>query len=135
MSTQLAATVLELVARSAPGAEAEVVVRREDLALTRFANSHIHQNVADASVAVRLRLFVDGRTAAGSTTRTDPEGLRGLVDRTLAAARLTPPDPGWPGSRHRPRARAPVPSTRPWSRPARSTGRTWCARSSTRPAG
>jgi len=97
MSTQLAATVLELVSRSAPGAEAEVVVRREDLALTRFANSHIHQNVADASVTVRLRLFVDGRTAAGSTTRTDPEGLRGLVDRTLAAARLTPPDPGWPG--------------------------------------
>jgi predicted Zn-dependent protease len=97
MSTQLAATVLELVARSAPGAEAEVVVRREDLALTRFANSHIHQNVADASVTVRLRLFVDGRTAAGSTTRSDPEGLRSLVDRTLAAARLTPPDPGWPG--------------------------------------
>jgi predicted Zn-dependent protease len=97
MSTELAATVLELVARSAPGAEAEVVVRREDLALTRFANSHVHQNVADASVAVRLRLFVDGRTAVGSTTRTDPEGLRGLVDRTLAAARLTPPDPGWPG--------------------------------------
>jgi predicted Zn-dependent protease len=97
MSTQLAATVHELVARSAPGTEAEVVVRREDLALTRFANSHIHQNVADASVTVRLRLFVDGRTAAGSTTRTDPEGLRGLVDRTLAAARLTPPDPGWPG--------------------------------------
>jgi predicted Zn-dependent protease len=97
MSTQLAATVLELAARSAPGAEAEAVVRREDLALTRFANSHIHQNVADASVTVRLRLFVDGRTAAGSTTRTDPEGLRGLVDRTLAAARLAPPDPGWPG--------------------------------------
>jgi predicted Zn-dependent protease len=97
MSTQLAATVLELVARSAPGAEAEVVVRRDDLALTRFANSHIHQNVADASVTVRLRLFVDGRTAAGSTTRTDPGGLRALVDRTLAAARLTPPDPRWPG--------------------------------------
>jgi predicted Zn-dependent protease len=97
MSTRLAATVLELVARSAPSAEAEVFVRREDLALTRFANSHIHQNVADASVTVRLRLFVDGHAAAGSTTRTDPEGLRGLVDRTLAAARLTPPDPGWPG--------------------------------------
>jgi predicted Zn-dependent protease len=97
MSVHLAATVLELVARSAPGAEAEVVVRREDLGLTRFANSHIHQNVADASVTVRLRLFADGRTAGGSTTRTDPEGLRGLVDRTLTAARLTPPDPGWPG--------------------------------------
>jgi predicted Zn-dependent protease len=97
MTTQLAATVLELVTRSAPAAEAEVAVRRENLALTRFANSYIHQNVADASVTVRLRLFVDGRTATGSTTRTDPEGLRGLVDRTLAAARLTPPDPGWPG--------------------------------------
>jgi len=26
-----------------PGSEAEVVMTREELALTRFANSHIHQ--------------------------------------------------------------------------------------------
>lgn len=96
----IAAGVLGLVKAAGPGAEtadAEVVVRREELALTRFANSHIHQNVADIAVSVRLRLHLDGRTASGSTTRTDQDGLRQLVERTVAATRLSPPDPGWPG--------------------------------------
>jgi predicted Zn-dependent protease len=95
MSLDLASGVLELVAPA--GGEAEVMVSREELGLTRFANSHIHQNVADVAVTVRLRLHLNGRTAAGVTSRTDPDGLRQLVERTIAAARLSPPDPGWPG--------------------------------------
>jgi predicted Zn-dependent protease len=74
-----------------------VVAQRQALALTRFANSYIHQNVAEATTRVRLRLHVDGRTAAGTTTLTEPGALRDLVDRTVAAARLCPPDKGWPG--------------------------------------
>lgn len=100
MSAELrtAARVVELV-RDLAGrsAEAEVVVRHEEQALTRFANSAIHQNVADAATAVRLRLHTEGRTAGGSTTVTGPDGLRTLVERTLAAARVSPGDPGWPG--------------------------------------
>jgi predicted Zn-dependent protease len=95
---ELAARVVELVRRTAgPGAEAEVMVRHNAEALTRFANSMIHQNVADAATTVRLRLHLDGRTAAGSTTITDAAGLSALVERTIAAARLTPPDAAWPG--------------------------------------
>ncbi|MEV4480658.1 TldD/PmbA family protein [Micromonospora coxensis] len=94
----VAGQVVELVRRLAgPAAEAEVVVTRRDLALTRFANSFIHQNVAESGVAVRLRVHVDGRTAAGSGSLVDTEGLRALVERTLTAARLCPPDPAWPG--------------------------------------
>jgi predicted Zn-dependent protease len=80
-----------------PNAEVEVVAHHSALALTRFANSTIHQNVADATTTVRVRLHVDGRTAGGSSTITDPDGLRALVERTIAAARLCPPDDGWPG--------------------------------------
>jgi predicted Zn-dependent protease len=94
MSIEVAAAVLDLVGTMA---DAEVTVRREELGLTRFANSHIHQNVADVAVTVRLRLHLDGRTATGATSRTDPEGLRQLVQRTTTAARLSPSDPGWPG--------------------------------------
>src|SRR5205085_3698158 len=65
--------------------------------LTRFATSFIHQNVADLTTTLRLRLHLDGRTAGGATTVTDAEGLRALVGRTLEGARLLPPDPGWPG--------------------------------------
>ncbi|MFC0503336.1 TldD/PmbA family protein [Micromonospora costi] len=95
---ELAGQVVELVRRAGgPGAQAEVVVTRADLALTRFANSFIHQNVAESTVGVRLRVHVDGRTAAGSGSVVTPDGLRALVERTLTAARLCPPDPAWPG--------------------------------------
>ncbi len=93
----IAAQVLDLVKSESPAAEAEVTVDNTELALTRFANSFIHQNVAEATTAVRLRLHADGRTATGSTTIVDTQGLRGLVERTVAAARLCPPDPHWPG--------------------------------------
>src|SRR2546423_7131411 len=93
METQLdlAGRVLELV-RATAGADAEatVTVDRREQALTRFANSYIHQNVADVSTAVRLRLHVDGRTATGVTTVIGGDALRDLVERTVAASRLSP---------------------------------------------
>ena len=95
---ELAARVVELVRELAGrSAEAEVAVRHEAAALTRFANSAIHQNVADATTGVALRLHLDGRTTGGSTTVTGADGLRALVERTLAAARVSPADPAWPG--------------------------------------
>src|SRR5262245_33273098 len=94
----LAANVLERVrAEAGPGAEAEVAIEDVTFALTRFANSFIHQNMLDSAATVRLRLHAEGRTASGSTTRTDDAGLAALVVRTVAAARLCPPDPQWPG--------------------------------------
>ncbi|MBO4210734.1 PmbA/TldA family metallopeptidase, partial [Micromonospora echinofusca] len=100
MSTELdlAGQVVELVHRLAgPDSEAEVVVERGELALTRFANSAIHQNVSSVTTTVRLRLHRDGRTAAGGSTVVTGDGLRALVERTVAASRLCPPDPAWPG--------------------------------------
>jgi predicted Zn-dependent protease len=94
----LAGDVLALVRRLAgPGVEAEVVASHSAEALTRFANSAIHQNVAEATTTVRLRLHLNGRTAGGSTTVIDGAGLESLVERTIAAARLSPPDTAWSG--------------------------------------
>jgi predicted Zn-dependent protease len=100
MTTELdlAAQVADLVTTLAGrDAAAEVMVSHDVEALTRFANSAIHQNVAEATTTVRLRMHVDGRTAAALTTITSPDALRGLVERTLAAARVSPPDKTWPG--------------------------------------
>ncbi|MEV6812223.1 metallopeptidase TldD-related protein [Micromonospora sp. NPDC051296] len=95
---EIAGRVVELVARLAgASAQAEVVVTRAELALTRFANSAIHQNVAESAVNVRLRVHADGRTAAGGGSTVTADGLRALVERVLAATRFTPPDPAWPG--------------------------------------
>lgn len=93
----LAGRIVEMVASCGPNAEAEVLVDTTNLALTRFANSMIHQNVADETTTVRLATHVDGRTVTATTTVTGDDALREFVDRTLDAARLAPLDPGWPG--------------------------------------
>ncbi|GIG58360.1 hypothetical protein Lfu02_27320 [Longispora fulva] len=94
MTNLLVEQVLDLVGGRA---EADVHVDDAVLSLTRFANSFIHQNVSDRAVTVRLRLHLDGRTAGGTTTITDPAALAEFVERTIAAAKLCPPDPTWPG--------------------------------------
>jgi predicted Zn-dependent protease len=79
-------------------ADALVTCGQGTNALTRFANSHIHQNMASDDDHVRLRVVVDGgRIAQASTTRLDDPGLERLVEGTIAAARLCPPDPEYPG--------------------------------------
>jgi predicted Zn-dependent protease len=93
-----AAQTLELArARAGAAAEAEVEVTREAVALTRFANSFIHQNVAGDTTTVRLTVHSGGRTAAASTTKVSADGLGDLVDRVVESVRSAPADPGWPG--------------------------------------
>ena len=90
----IAARLVELVGDRA---EAEATVVCGVAGLTRFANSFIHQNVGEDFAAVSLRLAVDGRVARGSSNRTDPEGLHGVVEDTIEAAHHSPADPLWPG--------------------------------------
>ena len=78
-------------------AEAEITVGVGRSVLTRFANSFIHQNVAEDKQWARLKLVLDGRAATGSTNRLDRDSLVRLVDETLEVARLRPVDPDWPG--------------------------------------
>lgn len=88
----------EAALRSVPaGAEAIVSTSAGNTTLTRFANSVIHQNHAEDSVSTFCKVILDGRYASASTTFTDEEALRRLVDRAVAAAKLRPPDPDWPG--------------------------------------
>jgi predicted Zn-dependent protease len=73
-------------ALKAGATEAEVLIIDDDSALTRFANSEIHQNVAEKSVLVNLRFAIGKRIAVASTGRTDDEGLRSLVQRAAEIA-------------------------------------------------
>jgi predicted Zn-dependent protease len=91
---QLADAVL---ARIGDAAEAEVHVSGGRSSLTRFANSFIHQNVAEEGATVSVRLAVEGRVAAGSTTNLTDAGLDRLVTETIDLASLRPVDEDWPG--------------------------------------
>jgi PmbA protein len=77
--------------------EAEVLVMAEDSALTRFANSEIHQNVAETNVVINLRCVVDRRVGVASSGRTDAEGLRNLAENAAAIARVVEQLEDWSG--------------------------------------
>lgn len=95
---ELAHQVLDLVrAAAGPGAGAEVQVASRSRALTRFAQSFIHQNVVDTASQVRLRVVLDGSWAVAETDRADADSLARTVESAVAAARLRKPDPAFPG--------------------------------------
>jgi predicted Zn-dependent protease len=79
------------------GAEAEVTITQGHEALTRFANSYIHQNVAEDGALVNLKVVMDGRVASSTTDRMGAESLERLAAQTMEAARLQPVDQDWPG--------------------------------------
>jgi PmbA protein len=92
----LAERVLAL-AVEAGATEAEALVMTDDAALTRFANSQIHQNVAETNVLVNLRFVSGTRVGVASSGRTDEEGLRRLAERGAAIARVVEELPDWGG--------------------------------------
>ncbi len=77
--------------------EAEALVMAEDAALTRFANSQIHQNVAETNVGVNLRFVIGKRVGVASTGRTDDDGLRRLAANAAAIARVVEELDDWAG--------------------------------------
>jgi predicted Zn-dependent protease len=90
--------VLDLVRRRSTAAEAEVTARWGVSALTRFATSFIHQNVAEEVSHLLLRVAVDGHVASVTLDGPpDGEHLARLVDNAFDAALPMPVDPDWPG--------------------------------------
>jgi PmbA protein len=77
--------------------EAEALVMADDSALTRFANSEIHQNVAETNVTINLRVVVGRRVGVASSGRTDDESLRRLAERAAAIARVVEELEDWGG--------------------------------------
>jgi len=92
----LAEQALEAALHAGAG-EAEALVMREDGALTRFANSEIHQNVAQTGVTVNVRVVQGKRVGVASSDRTDREGLRRLAETAVAIANVVEELPDWGG--------------------------------------
>jgi predicted Zn-dependent protease len=91
---RIARRVIEIVGDRAE-AEASVTVGRD--ALTRFANSFIHQNVGEEGTTVRLRVAAGGKVSALTGNRVSDDALERLVGDALEAAALQPVDEEWPG--------------------------------------
>ena len=78
------------------GFDCEVVVTTGTSALTRFANSFIHQNVSEQTTSASLTLSIDGRVSTSSGTVTS-DTLEGFVERAAEATKVAPLNPDWPG--------------------------------------
>lgn len=76
-----------------PADQTEIVVWSEDSALTRFANSAIHQNVAETDTQIRVRVVVGTRIGVATTNHLDDRALDQTLETALSIARLQPPNP------------------------------------------
>lgn len=93
-SSDLVAKALEIVGSRA---EAGVYVRTGQAALTRFANSFIHQNVTDEVCYIDVTLAIDGKVAAASTTVPTQQSIAGLIDRLIEVVAIQAVDEDFPG--------------------------------------
>jgi predicted Zn-dependent protease len=93
----LAIAAVDQATEALSGASVDVSANRHRLALTRFANSVIHQNVAEDMTSVRIQIHHAGRTASASATVTGEAELRNLVERAIENVKVAPHDPAWPG--------------------------------------
>jgi predicted Zn-dependent protease len=73
--------------------DAEAIVAAGSSALTRFANNAIHQNVAERSGHLSVRVQIGDRTARATTNQFDDASIRQVVEEAVALTRLQEPDP------------------------------------------
>lgn len=73
--------------------QTEVLFHGTDAALTRFANSYIHQNVAESNTEVRVRVVNGKKIGVASTNDLSPEALKSAVDTARAIAQLQRENP------------------------------------------
>src|SRR5664279_4049153 len=93
LTRQRAEEIFDRVLKYSTADETEANVASSSYALTRFANNTIHQNVAEETSWLSVRLVSEGRMARASTNQFDEASIRRLCENALALAKLQPPDP------------------------------------------
>ncbi len=77
--------------------ETEILAYQSSDALTRVANSQIHQNVAEINSAISVRAIVDDRVGVASTNRPETEAIARAVESAITNAKMSPRVENWPG--------------------------------------
>ena len=77
--------------------ETEAVLLGLEEQLTRFANNTIHQHVAETNIYLVVRAVLGHRVGVAATNDLTGTGLERAVETAIAAARLRPEDPNFPG--------------------------------------
>jgi len=88
-----ASDIFDRIKKFSTADEVEVLFSGGRFALTRFANSSIHQNVAEENHVVSVRSVFAGKTARAFTNKFDDESLRQVVRSAESLAKVQHPDP------------------------------------------
>lgn len=91
-----AAHIDELLAhalRASTAATTEALYLGQDSALTRFATNRIHQNVREHDATLQVRVIDRDRIGVASTNLLDEGGIRDVVERAIAIAERSAPNP------------------------------------------
>lgn len=93
ISEDFALSLLDGAIAASPADQTEIVLFGRDSAVTRFAESVIHQNVAETNVGVSVRTVIQNRLGFASTNRIEGDALADAVGSAVEIARHCPPDP------------------------------------------
>lgn len=85
--------LLERALRYSPAEQTEVVLSSSSRGLTRLANGGIHQHVAVTDTTARVRAVLGQRIGVATSNVLDDDGIRALVERATAMARVAEPNP------------------------------------------
>ena len=85
--------LLEAALAASPAAQTEIALLHDRTAVTRYANSEIHQNVWQENRRAAVRVAVGGATARVFTNDTSRAGLTRAAEEATALARLQAPNP------------------------------------------
>lgn len=89
--------LLRAVIQKSNGDQAEAVFIGKDSGLTRYANSYIHQNVAESNSHVFFRTAIDGKVGIASTNSLKQGSLLRTLKNSLEIARHQPANPDFKG--------------------------------------
>jgi PmbA protein len=90
-------SVAEGVLKRSKADATEVTLQGETNYLTRFANSGIHQNVAERNLSVHVRVAFGQKVGQGSTNDLSEAGLRRMLEDAQALAHFQGDNPEFPG--------------------------------------
>lgn len=84
--------LLKRIIHKSPADQTEAILFTENSSLTRFANSSIHQHVAESNQTLILRVVIDKRIAVVTTNIIDSLSLEDLIQRAILIAKLQSPN-------------------------------------------
>ena len=84
--------LLKSVLRDSPADQTEALLLTEDSSLTRFANSAIHQHVAERNQMLVLRVVFEKRIAVATTNILNPSSVKGSLKKAIALAKVQHPN-------------------------------------------